>query len=98
IGSFLRLTDESSIESGQGNAVTASSLIQGLSSGFSIQLGNTLIGAGASADQFIAPDPTDFAGGVAIGTMIDDESDFVAAGVQVGDFIRFSTGPSAGMI
>ena len=98
VGSFLRITDESSIESGQGNAVTASSLIQGLSAGFTQELGNSLIGAGASADQFIAPEPTDFAEGTAIGTIIDDEVDFVAAGVQVGDFIRFSTGPSAGMI
>ncbi|MCA8939800.1 MAG: hypothetical protein KDB07_08335, partial [Planctomycetes bacterium] len=98
LGSFVRITDESAIEAGQGNAVSAGSLVIAPTSGFSLEIGNTMIGAGASADTFVEPDPTDFANGTAIGTMIDDETNFVAAGVQVGDFIRFSTGPAAGLI
>lgn len=100
LGDFLRLTDESSIASGQGNALQGGQMIISASTGFGpLQLGTALIGAGASGDTFIAPDAGDLtSGGVGIATIIDDETDFVAAGVQVGDFIRFSTGPASGLI
>ncbi len=100
LGDFLRLTDQSDISSGQGNALQGGQMIVSTTGGFGpLELGTSLIGAGASADLFVAPDAADLAGGgVGIATIIDDETDFVAAGVQVGDFVRFHTGPASGMI
>lgn len=100
MGDFLRVTDQSSIASGQGNALSGGSIIISTSGGFGpLELGTSLIGAGASGDFFIAPDAASMAGGgIGIATIIDDEIDFVAAGVQVGDFVRFSTGPASGLI
>jgi flagellar hook protein FlgE len=100
MGDFLRLTDQSSIASGQGNALQGGQMILSSTGGFGpLELGTSLIGAGASADLFIAPDAASMAGGgIGIATIIDDEVDFVSAGVQVGDFVRFHTGPSSGLI
>jgi len=100
LGDFLRITDESSIDSGQGNALQGGQIVVSAGTGFGpLQLGTSLIGAGASGDMFIAPDAGDLgSGGVGIATIVDDEIDFVAAGVQVGDFVRFSTGPASGLI
>ncbi|NUQ33452.1 MAG: flagellar hook-basal body complex protein, partial [Planctomycetaceae bacterium] len=100
IGSFLRITDNSIIGNSQGNATAGSlgGIVQTATAGFTVSGGSSLVGAGASADTFTQPNSSDFVDGVATAEMIDDETDFTAAGVQVGDFIRFSTGNAAGLI
>ena len=98
LGTFVRITDASTIGEGQGNAVSSGSIVQNATANWTVETGNTLIGAGASADTFVRPNASDYVDGVADGTIIDDEMDFISAGVQVGDFIRFSTGAASGLI
>ncbi|MCC6573351.1 MAG: flagellar hook-basal body complex protein [Planctomycetes bacterium] len=100
-GGGLRITDSrvgaAAVDSGTFLSAFTSANAGAITFEENIAGAGQFIGDGASADGFLLG-TTPFANGAIPASIRDDEVDFIAAGVQVGDMIRFTTGNVAGTI
>lgn len=103
LGETVRLTDmrgpgaaiesDAFLDAGQTVSANAGAVTLEESNPF----GGQFSGDGAAADSFMLG-VTQFNNGTQAASIRDSEVDFIAAGVQVGDLIRFTTGTLAGTI